>query len=122
MPVNHGVNAMVNLKLVTRRSQRKNCRLFGKVRHFGKEVNARILNLSESGIAVELQETLSAGSGSSVQIIAEDLGTLHGVVRWSHNGRLGIQFDPNTNSRAQVTSYFRFFHRESRPVLGSAHR
>lgn len=33
------------------------------------------------------------------------------------NGRVGIQFDPNSNARAQVASYFRFFHKEVKPVL-----
>ena len=52
-----------------------------------------------------------------MRIETEDLGALEGIIRWMHNGRVGIQFDPNSNARAQVSSYFRFFHREIRPVL-----
>ncbi|WP_246737842.1 MULTISPECIES: PilZ domain-containing protein [Rhizobium] len=108
---------MNNLNIITRKAERKICRIFGKVRYLNKEVDARIVNLSTSGIALEVRSPLHASSGSRVQIVADDLGALQGIIRWSHNGRLGIQFDPNSNSRAQVSSYFRFFHRDVKPVL-----
>jgi hypothetical protein len=108
---------MHNLNIITRKAERKPCRLFGKVRYLTKEVDARILNMSISGIALEVRSPLHAASGSRVQILADDLGVLHGVIRWSHNGRVGIQFDPNSNARAQVASYFRFFHKDVKPVL-----
>lgn len=108
---------MRNLNIITRRAERKYCRIFGKVRYLNNEVDARILNLSITGAAVEIRTPLYAASGSRVQLLAEDLGTLHGIIRWSHNGRLGIQFDPNSNAQAQVASYFRFFHKDVKPVL-----
>nr|WP_245305176.1 PilZ domain-containing protein [Rhizobium leguminosarum] len=108
---------MKNLNIVTRKTERKNCRLFCQVRYLNEEVDARILNLSETGMALEIQSLLHAASGSRVQVVADDLGTLYGTVRWSYKGRLGIHFDPNSNSRAQVVSYFRFFHKEVKPVL-----
>jgi glutamine amidotransferase PdxT len=108
---------MRNLNIITRKAERKHCRIFGKVRYLNKEVDARILDMSVTGVAVEIRSPIQASSGSRVQIVAEDLGVLHGIIRWSHNGRLGIQFDPNSNSQAQVASYFRFFHKEVRPVL-----
>ncbi|MDM9629492.1 PilZ domain-containing protein [Rhizobium sp. S152] len=108
---------MRNLNIVTRKAERKSCRVFGKVRYLNMEVDARIIDMSVSGMAVEIRSPIHAASGSRVQILADDLGTLHGIIRWTHNGRLGIQFDPNSNARAQVSSYFRFFHKEVRPVL-----
>jgi hypothetical protein len=108
---------MHNLNIITRKADRKSCRVFGKVRYLTNEVEARILNMSISGVALEIRSPLYADSGSRVQILADDLGVLHGVIRWSHNGRVGIQFDPNSNARAQVASYFRFFHKEVKPVL-----
>ncbi|PKA43019.1 PilZ domain-containing protein [Rhizobium sullae] len=108
---------MRNLNIITRKAERKYCRIFGKVRYLNNEVDVRILDLSITGVALEIRTPLHAASGSRVQIVAEDLGTLYGIIRWSHNGRLGIEFDPNSNSRAQVASYFRFFHKEVRPVL-----
>ena len=106
-----------NLNIITRKADRKHCRMFGKVRYLSKEVEARILNLSASGAALEVRGPIYASSGSRVRLEAEDLGALEGIIRWMHNGRVGIQFDPNSNARAQVSSYFRFFHREIRPVL-----
>jgi hypothetical protein len=106
-----------NLTIVARKAERKHCRVFCTLRYFNQEVHARILNLSMTGVALEIRVPLHAGSGSRVQIIADDLGTLHGVIRWSRNGRLGVHFDPNSNARAQVASYFRFFHKEVKPVL-----
>jgi glutamine amidotransferase PdxT len=108
---------MHNLNIITRKADRKPCRIFGKVRYLNKEVDARILDMSVTGMAVEIRAPLHAASGSRVQILTEDIGTLHGIIRWCHNGRLGIQFDPNSNARAQVASYFRFFHKEVRPTL-----
>ena len=71
------------------------------------------------GREVEPQTLMNwhAASGSKVRIEAENLGLLEGIIRWKHNGRVGIQFDVNSNARAQVSSYFRFFHKEIRPVL-----
>lgn len=111
-------NCMIrNLNIITRKAERKRCRVFGKVRYLNQAVDARIVDLSTTGIALELRTPLHAASGSRIKIEAEDLGTLDGIIRWAHNGRLGVQFDPNSNARAQVASYFRFFHREVKPVL-----
>ncbi|ABC90562.1 hypothetical conserved protein [Rhizobium etli CFN 42] len=106
-----------NLKITARKADRKNCRVFGSVKFLNSEVDVRILNLSVTGAALETREPFHAASGSKVRIEAENLGLLEGVIRWKHNGRIGIQFDVNSNARAQVSSYFRFFHKEIRPVL-----
>ncbi|SCB56965.1 PilZ domain-containing protein [Rhizobium aethiopicum] len=106
-----------NLKITARKAERQNCRVFGRVNYLNSQVNARILNLSATGAALEMQGPFHAASGSKVRLEAENLGMLEGVIRWKHNGRVGIQFDVNSNARAQVSSYFRFFHKEIRPVL-----
>ncbi|MDV4164453.1 PilZ domain-containing protein [Rhizobium leguminosarum] len=106
-----------NLKITARKADRKSCRVFGHVKYLNSQVDARILNLSPTGAALEMKGPLHAASGSKVRIEAENLGLLEGVIRWKHNGRVGIQFDVNSNARAQISSYFRFFHKEMRPVL-----
>ncbi|MBX5102624.1 PilZ domain-containing protein [Rhizobium lentis] len=106
-----------NLKITARKAERQNCRVFGTVKYLNSQVDARILNLSATGAALEMKGPFYAASGSKVRIEAENLGMLEGVIRWKHNGRVGIQFDVNSNARAQVSSYFRFFHKEIRPVL-----
>jgi PilZ domain len=101
------------LKTPARKAVRKNCRVFGTIRYMNSEVDARILDLSATGAALEIKAPLYAASGSKVRIEAEDLGLLDGTVRWKHNGRVGIQFDVSSNARAVIASYFRFFHRET---------
>jgi hypothetical protein len=101
-----------NLKITTRKADRRSCRVFGKIRYLNNQVDARILDISATGAALEVKAPLYAASGSKVRIEAENLGLLEGVIRWTHNGRVGIQFDANSNARALIASYFRFFHRE----------
>ena len=108
-----------NLKITARKADRKSCRVFGNVKYLNSQVDARILNLSATGAALEMKGPLQAASGSKVCIEAENLGLIEGVIRWMHNGRVGIQFDVNSNARAQISSYFRFFHKEVRPVLAT---
>jgi hypothetical protein len=102
-----------NLKTSPRKTDRKNCRVFGTVKYMNSQMDARILDLSATGAALELKGPLYAASGSKVKLEAEALGVLDGIVRWMHNGRVGIQFDVNSNARAQIASYFRFFHRDT---------
>ncbi|MFS8146899.1 pilus assembly protein PilZ [Rhizobium sp. R635] len=106
-----------NLNITARKADRKNCRVFGNMKYLNTQVDVRILNLSATGAALETKGPVHAASGSKVRIEAENLGMLEGIIRWKHNGRIGIQFDVNSNARAQVSSYFRFFHKEIRPVL-----
>lgn len=101
-----------NLKITARKADRKNCRVFGKIRYLNNQVDARILDISATGAALEVKAPLYAASGSKVRIEADNLGMLEGIIRWTHNGRVGIQFDVNSNARALVASYFRFFHRD----------
>lgn len=106
-----------NSKMKTRRSQRSRARLMGKVHYLTRSVSGRIVNISPIGVALDLQMPIHAAAGSKVRVECEDIGALDGTIRWSHSGRIGIEFDPNSNSAAQITSYFRFFHKEIKPVL-----
>lgn len=106
-----------NLQIKTRAAARSRCRIFGTVKYLNKQVDGRVVDLSSTGIALDLKGPLYAATGSKVRVECDDLGSLEGTVRWSHNGRVGIQFSPTSNATAQVASYFRFFHRDVRPVL-----
>lgn len=104
------------LKMETRKTQRKATRVMAKVKYGLQEIQGRVLNLSTNGIALELAGPLHAGIGSQIKIYGDDIGHLEGLVRWCHRGRLGIQFNSNSSARAQVGSYFRFFHKDVRPA------
>jgi hypothetical protein len=106
-----------NLGIKTRTAARLRCRIFGKVKYLNHETNSRIVDLSETGVALDLAGPFYGAAGSKVRIDCEDLGSLEGTVRWSRDGRIGVEFNRNSNASAQVASYFRFFHKEVRPVL-----
>jgi hypothetical protein len=106
-----------NTGMDIRKSPRSRCRLDSKVRYFQQVVDGRVVNISRTGLALELAAKLTAAAGSQVSIENEDIGHLEGVVRWNYGGRIGIMFRPNSNSIAKVDAYFRHFHQEIRPVL-----
>lgn len=106
-----------NLNIKTRKSRRSSVRMIASVRYLTTTVTGRIVDVSPTGIALDLAKPLQAGPGSKVRVECDDIGGLDGTVRWSHNGRIGIEFDPSSNASAKVASYFRFFHKEVKPVL-----
>ena len=106
-----------NLKMKARVSPRHYARLTGQVRYFTKLVAGRVVNISAHGVALDLQAPLYAAAGSKVRVECDDIGLLDGFVRWAHNGRIGIEFDRSSNASAKVVSYFRFFHKDIKPVL-----
>ncbi|EKF57279.1 MAG: PilZ domain-containing protein [Agrobacterium albertimagni] len=106
-----------NLGMDVRKSPRSRCRLDSKIHYFQQQADARVINISRTGLALELATKLTAAAGSQVTIENEDIGHLEGVVRWNYGGRIGIMFRPNSNSIAKVAAYFRNYHQEVRPVL-----
>lgn len=102
-----------NGRMKTRGAERKKTRILGTVKYFNQAVEGRVTDLSPTGMALDLGgRTLHAADGSPVRIESEELGILEGTVKWRRSGRLGVQFSINSNAVAQVSSYFRFFHRE----------
>ena len=106
-----------NLNMPTRTAQRSKCRFFGKVRYMTQATDMRVVDLSATGIALELHGPFHAAEGSRVRIESEDLGNLEGTVRWTRDGRVGVQLNLTSNTLAQISSYFRFFHKDVNPVL-----
>jgi hypothetical protein len=109
--------AQNNLGTATRSAERTRTRIFGTIRYYQQSVRGRVVDLSASGMALELEGRFSAADGSRVKIESDELGFLEGTVRWCRGSRIGIQLHLNSNALAQVSSYFRFFHEEVRPVL-----
>ena len=105
------------LDIKTRSARRKRCRLKVEVQYFNQKAPARVVDLSEHGLAMDLDGPFSASSGSMVKISNPQLGVLEGTVQWSRSNRLGVRFSLNSNSSALVSSYFRFFHQDVKPVL-----
>lgn len=106
-----------NLEMKVRSEVRRHTRLIGTVKYLNRETEGRIIDLSASGVAIDLAGSFLGAAGSRVRIECEDIGSLEGTVRWMRNGRIGIEFSRNSNAAAQVMSYFRFFHKDVTPVL-----
>jgi hypothetical protein len=109
--------AINNLNMKVRSAPRRRTRISGTLKYYVQAVNGRVVDISTAGLALDLSAPFNAAPGSPVRIDSEELGVLEGIVKWSHGGRLGIQFRPNTNASAQVAAYFRFFHQDIQPVL-----
>ena len=102
-----------------RATDRSKVRIFATVQVMHQTVRGRVVDLSPSGMALDLEKPVQAMQGQMVTIESEELGRLSGTIRWFSNGRLGVEYKLSTNALAQITSYFRFFHEEVRPVLRS---
>jgi len=106
-----------NLGMTVRNEVRRNTRLIGTIKYLNRETEGRIVDLSAYGVAVDLAGSFLGAAGSRVRIECEEIGSLEGTVRWMRDGRIGIEFSRNSNAAAQVTSYFRFFHKDIKPVI-----
>lgn len=101
----------------TRASARSKVRIYGTVRAMHQTSRGRIVDLSRAGLALDLETPIRLMPGQIVDVESEEFGTLSGTVRWHANGRVGIEYKLDSKALAQVSSYFRFFHKEVVPVL-----
>ena len=106
-----------SLNMKVRTAARRKTRVASKVNYYGQAVEGRIVDLSATGLALDLAGPFRAAAGSPVKIECDELGVLDGMVKWSRGGRLGIEFRHNSNAAAQVSASFRFFHKDVKPVL-----
>lgn len=113
------MSSNANLRMKTRTAERKKTRITGTVKYFNQTVEGRVTDLSPKGMALDLGgRVFHAADGSPVKVESEELGILEGTVKWRRSGRLGVQFNVNSNANAQVSSYFRFFHKDVPATLG----
>jgi hypothetical protein len=106
-----------NLNMKVRSALRRHTRMIGSIKYLNRETEGRVVDLSSTGIALDLAGSFLGGPGSKVRIEADDLGALEGTVRWMRDGRMGVEFSRNSNASAQVSAYFRFFHKDCMPVI-----
>lgn len=100
-----------------RGAERSKTRIYATVKYGNQSVRGRVVDLSATGMALELESAFAAAKGSRVNVESEDLGYIEGIVQWQQGNRLGLQLQLSTNTLAQLSSYFRFFHEDVRPTL-----
>ncbi|KXG86840.1 PilZ domain-containing protein [Agrobacterium bohemicum] len=106
-----------HLNMQNRSAGRSQTRIYGTVQYFNQSVRGRVVDLSATGMALELDGSFAAAKGSRVKVQSDDLGFIEGTVQWQHMNRLGLQLKLSTNTLAQLSSYFRFFHEDVKPTL-----
>ncbi|MFN3362711.1 PilZ domain-containing protein [Allorhizobium sp. NPDC080224] len=100
-----------------RRSHRIRCHIRGTLEFIGQKFNVRILDISRTGMALHLEGWIEAKRGATVTVSCPELGHIECTVRWYRAGKMGLEFEQTTNAVAQVTAYFRHFHRDPRNLV-----
>jgi hypothetical protein len=100
-----------------RGAPRTRCRIAATLTYLGRPTPGQVIDISTTGMAFDLGGPFNGMRGSKVRIECRELGALEGQVKWLKSGRIGIEFNASSGAAAQVTSYFRFFHKDASPVL-----
>lgn len=93
---------------------RHSTRIIADIRYGGHHRAGKVINLSASGLAIQMERPLFASVGSRIHVTCDALGMVEGSVKWSEGTRIGVQFDRSSNAWAKVASYFRFYHQPSK--------
>ena len=102
-----------------RQSQRIRCHIRGTLEFLGQRLDVRILDISRTGMALHLEGWIEARRGATVSVRSAELGHIECTVRWYRAGKMGLEFEQTTNTVAQITAYFRNFHRDPRNLVPS---
>ncbi|MDX1071486.1 PilZ domain-containing protein [Sinorhizobium medicae] len=100
---------MVYKESVQRAAPRERTRITGSVTCKTGSSNGVVVDLAGEGICLQLLFDIGARIGQEVTIRSEELGFLSGMVRWVRGDRIGIKLNLNSNTAAQISSYYKFF-------------
>lgn len=104
----------------SRKAERLRCHFDSIVYFMDEVIEARVIDISRTGMCIILKGWLNAGPGATVRVRCNELGLIEGTVRWYRAGKMGIHLAETSNTQAQVASYFRHFHRPTLPAQTSA--
>lgn len=108
-----------NVNVKNRREDRSAVRLYGTLQYMTAKIRCRVVDLSEQGICLRMEEVRDMAKGIRVDFRSEELGHLVGKVAWVRGNTVGLILNHTSSTYAQVKSYFRFFHQDIVPVLKS---
>ncbi|UJW73474.1 PilZ domain-containing protein [Rhizobium sp. SL42] len=101
-----------------RQTQRLRCRFKGTLDYLGHQIDIRVIDISRTGMALQLEGWIEAKRGSTVTVRTTELGLIEGTVRWYRAGKMGLEFEKTSNTLAQISAYFRHFHRDPGHLSG----
>jgi len=93
-----------------RKSQRSRCRLRADVIYQERAFRGSVLDLSETGMRLYVNNDIEIPPGRSIDVKSQELGHLTGTVRWHRFPEMGIQLDLSSNTVAKISSFFRKSH------------
>lgn len=99
-----------------RQDQRIRCRIKGTLTFLGLVLEMRIIDVSRTGMALDLHGWIEAKRGSKVTLKTTEFGFMEATVRWYRAGKMGIEFEHSSNTSAQVAAYFKNFHKAAAAV------
>lgn len=100
-----------------RRTQRIRCHIRGSLTFLGQTLDVRVIDISRTGMALKLEGWIEAKRGSIIHVRSQELGHIECTVRWYRAGKMGVEFEHTSNTVAQITAYFRNFHRDPRNLV-----
>jgi hypothetical protein len=101
-----------------RQTQRIRCRFKGTLDYLSQQIDIRVIDISRTGMALQLEGWIEAKRGSTVTVKTTELGLIEGTVRWYRAGKMGLELEQTSNTVAQISAYFRHFHRDPGAISG----
>jgi hypothetical protein len=93
----------------SRRVKRTPCRIKVQIRARNQQYDGFLLDVSDNGMRLITDRVADIWRGDSVEVANPELGSIVGTTRWRSVTRLGIEFDPCTNTAAKIRALQRSF-------------
>jgi len=102
--------------LRVRAIKRDKTRLSALIDCMGQKSQGAVLDLSQHGICLYLNDVIPVAPGDKITVETEEMGLLVGTARWIRRPRIGAELVLTSNNRAKVESYYRVFRDERLPA------
>ena len=100
-----------------RKTDRVRCRIRGTIRFMLQKLDIIVLDISRTGMALQLQGWLDAKPGCVIEVETREFGMIQATVRWYRAGKMGIKIEETTNTVAQINAYFKNHHKDCHFIL-----
>lgn len=99
-----------------RRAERIRCNFRSIVYYVDEVVDASVLDISKTGLCLNMRGWISAKPGATIRIRCNELGLIEGTIRWYRAGKIGIRLAESSNTQAQVASFFKHYYKPQAQV------
>jgi hypothetical protein len=97
------------MKGENRRAPRHGCRFQAQIRFAGKNFEGQIVDLSATGMRLNVDKRVSVAAGLKVEVVSEELGAVTGFVRWQRPGSFGVGLELSSNTRAKLQAAWKYY-------------